>query len=113
GDGRMSMEVVSYDKGVFSSDAVYKLNMNLPEMSALPKEVLLNSHIEHGPISLAALSRGEFVTGYATASTTLVNDEKTKPLYDAAGGKEPYVQNDSIDFSGNVHSIARLEALDA
>lgn len=113
GDGRMSMEVVSYDKGVFSSDAVYKLNMNLPEMSALPKEVLLNSHIEHGPISLTALSRGEFVTGYATASTTLVNDEKTKPLYDAAGGKEPYVQNDSIDFSGNVHSTAKLAALDA
>jgi uncharacterized protein YdgA (DUF945 family) len=113
GDGRMSVEVVSYDKGVFSSDAVYKLNMNLPELSALPKEVLLNSHIEHGPISLTALSRGEFVTGYATASTTLVNDEKTKPLYDAAGGKEPYVQNDRIDFSGNVHSTAKLEALDA
>lgn len=113
GDGRMSVEAVSYDKGVFSSDAVYKLNMNLPELSALPKEVLLNSHIEHGPISLNALLRGEFVTGYATALTTLVNDEKTKPLYDAAGGKEPYVQSDRIDFSGNVHSTAKLEALDA
>ncbi|HLU04303.1 MAG TPA: YdgA family protein [Advenella sp.] len=113
GDGRMSVEAVSYDKGVFSSDAVYKLTINMPEMSALPKEVLLNSHIEHGPLSLNALLRGEFVTGYATASTTLVNDEKTKPLYDAAGGKEPYVQSDRIDFSGNVHSIAKLEALDA
>jgi len=112
GDGRISMEVVSYDKGVFSSDAVYKVNMNYPQMSALPKQVLLNSHIEHGPISLSALSRGEFVTGYATASTTLVNDEETKPLYDAAGGKEPYVQRDRIDFSGNVHSTAKLAALD-
>ncbi|WP_193088038.1 YdgA family protein [Advenella sp. FME57] len=113
GEGRISVEAVSYDKGVFSSDAVYTVNMTFPEMSALPQEVLLNSHIEHGPISLSALLRGEFVTGYATASTTLVNDEKTKPLYDAAGGKEPYAQSDRIDFSGNVHSIAKLEALDA
>lgn len=113
GDGRISLERVSYDKGVFSSDAVYKVKLNIPEMSALPREVLLKSHIEHGPISLNALSRGEFVTGYATASTTLVNDEKTKPLYDAAGGNEPYVQSDRIDFSGNVHSIAKLAALDA
>ncbi|RZT98384.1 uncharacterized protein YdgA (DUF945 family) [Advenella incenata] len=113
GDGRVSMEPVSYDKGVFSSDAVYKVKLNIPEMSALPKEVLLKSHIEHGPISLNALLRGEFVTGYAAASTTLVNDDKTKPLYDAAGGKEPYVQSDRIDFSGNVHSVAKIEALDA
>ena len=113
GDGRISMETVSYDKGVFSSEAVYKVKTNIPEISALPKEVLLKSHIEHGPLSLKALLSGQFVTGYATASTTLVNDEKTKPLYDAAGGKEPYVQNDRIDFSGNVHSVAKLEALDA
>ncbi|MGO1767552.1 hypothetical protein CAP48_02445 [Advenella sp. S44] len=113
GEGRISMQVVSYDKGVFSSDAVYKVNMNVPEISGLPKEVLLKSHIEHGPISLNALLSGQWVTGYATASTTLVNDEKTKPLYDAAGGKEPYVQSDRIDFSGNVHSVAMLAALDA
>ena len=89
GDGRVSMEPVSYDKGVFSSDAVYKVKLNIPEMSALPKEVLLKSHIEHGPISLNAFLRGEFLTDDAATSTTLVNDDKTKPLYDAAGGKEP------------------------
>ena len=113
GEGRFSMEAVSYDKGVFSSDAVYKVKLNFPEAPKVPSEVLLKSHINHGPIVLSALLRGEFVTGYATAVTTLVNDDKTKPLYDAAGGKEPYVQNDRIDFSGNVHSVATLAALDA
>jgi len=113
GEGRISMEPVSYDKGVFSSDAVYKVKLNFPEAPKVPSEVLLKSHIDHGPIVLSALLRGEFITGVATAVTTLVNDEKTKPLYDAAGGKEPYVQNDSIDFSGNVHSVATLAALDA
>src|SRR5690606_11936769 len=69
GDGRFSLEVVSFDKGLFSSDAVYKVNMNVPEISRLPREVLLSSHIEHGPVSLQGLLRGEFITGYATAAT--------------------------------------------
>ena len=112
GNGKFKLSKVSYEKGLFSSKAAYKLSLNFPDIPKLPKEVIFNSDIEHGPLSLSALKRGEFVTGYASVSTTLANDASLKPLFDAAGGKEPYVQNDRIDFSGNIHSVSTLAALE-
>ncbi len=111
-NGKLKLSKVSYEKGMFSSKAVYKLSLNFPDIPKLPKEVIFNSDIEHGPLSLTALKRGEFVTGYASVSTKLANDANLKPLFDAAGGKEPYVQNDRIDFSGNIHSVSTLAALE-
>lgn len=109
--GSVRFEKISFQRGIFSSEAILKLRVNVPYLPEKSIELTGKTQIQHGPVPLQSILKGEFFAGYATADTTLVKDEHSKLIFDFTGGKNPYTQHDRIDFSGNIHSNATVAAL--
>ncbi len=69
-DGTMALELVSLDRGVFSSTAHYRLKAQgavFGEDNPNP-ELLFVDHIEHGPLPLSRLVHAEVAAGHGHQS---------------------------------------------
>ncbi|TGV06609.1 DUF945 domain-containing protein [Alcaligenaceae bacterium 429] len=101
GSDYMRMEKISYERGVFSSSAVYALKVSL---NGKEGEFRFADKYSHGPFPMAALSSGIFSPMLSYSQTILMNEADGTEWYKVANGEVPVKADSQVKFSGAVKS---------
>ena len=103
------IEILSYDRGWFQSDATVNVSFALPEsddFDALPEISLKTvTHAMHGPI----LKEGGL--GLASWTSRILDDEKAREIFDWDAATDLYLSTGHISLTGDVsitESIPKL-----
>ena len=105
----ISLSEVSYEKGFLSSTGIYKLNINLPDLPEELSNITFLNKVYHGPLPL--IQEGSFTPALAISTTTLINNDNTKVLFDAANGQEPFISNSILSFAKEIENTLKTAPL--
>lgn len=101
------IEVISYDRGVFSSDVRYRLGIRGEEGA-----LVLKDSVSHGPLPWKALSHGMFAPALAFSEATLDGNEplsvKIKAFFNDQEPFQAYTRigfNDTVTFDWKIASF--------
>ncbi|MBC3377184.1 YdgA family protein [Pseudomonas sp. SWRI92] len=102
-NGTASIELVSLDRGTFSSTAHYRLKGEGEMFGDEPVELLFVDNIEHGPLPFSRLITLKWLPVMATSHTELERTPLTEKWFVAAKDKSPLkgVVNLGYDQSSN------------
>ncbi|MBC3365523.1 YdgA family protein [Pseudomonas sp. SWRI154] len=102
-NGTASIELVSLDRGTFSSTAHYRLKGEGEMFGGEPVELLFVDNIEHGPLPFSRLITLKWLPVMATSHTELERTPLTEKWFVAAKDKSPLkgVVNLGYDQSSN------------
>ncbi|MGG4604399.1 YdgA family protein [Paenalcaligenes sp. Me131] len=95
------LEEVSYERGVFSSSAVYALKVSTEKRDS---EIRFAAQYSHGPFPIAALSAGVFSPMLNYSQIIVMNEAEATELYQAANGEVPVKADSQVRFNGAVKS---------
>ncbi len=95
-----TLELVSLERGLFSSDARYRLK-GQGDVFHGDLELLIADHIEHGPLPFSRLVRFKWLPVMASSNYELVNNSQTDKWFAATKGAAPFkgVVNVGYDLS--------------
>ena len=79
----------TYERGVFSSRAIYALTLTKQDKQSDRREILWSNQIEHGPLPWSRMQRGDFSPTGAVIQTTVLNNSTTEALFTSTGGRSP------------------------
>lgn len=105
----VSLSEVSYEKGFLSSTGTYKLNIDLPDLPEELSNITFLNKVYHGPLPL--IQNGRFSPALAISETTLINNDNTKILFDAANGQEPFVSSSVLSFTKEIENTLKTAPL--
>lgn len=105
----ISLSEVSYEKGFLSSTGIYKLNINLPDLPEELSNITFLNKVYHGPLPL--IQEGSFTPALAISTTTLINNDNTKVVFDAANGQEPFVSSSVLSFAKEIEETLKTATL--
>lgn len=105
------MNVVDYQRNVFSSTARYTVTVTPKGDDEKPLELTFEDKISHGPLPLSALKLGNFTPVAALSHSTLVKTKDTEGWYKLTGDKTPLWADNLIGFDGAVDSNVHFEAI--
>ncbi|SBW78129.1 hypothetical protein PVE_R1G0241 [Pseudomonas veronii 1YdBTEX2] len=109
-DGTMALELVSLERGVFSSTAHYRLKAQgavFGEDNPNP-ELLFVDHIEHGPLPLSRLVTLKWLPVMATSHYALEKNATTEKWFAAAQDVSPLKGVANIGYSLSVNGNVEL-----
>ena len=105
----ISLSEVSYEKGFLSSTGIYKLNIDIPDLPEELSNITFLNKVYHGPLPL--IQDGRFTPALAISTTTLINNDNTKVLFEAANGQEPFVSNSVLSFAKEIENTLKTAPL--
>lgn len=94
----MKLELVSLDRGFWSSDARYRIDLGTLGSDLPSSELIVLDHIQHGPLPLSRLKRLQLVPVLAHSSARLEQNALLEPVFKLTGGAEPILVESSIGF---------------
>ncbi len=101
-----TVQISSYERGVFSSTARYELTVdNLPLSLGLVQrgdKIAFVSKIEHGPFPWSRLLGARFAPVLAATHSQLENSGPASAWFAAAGNAQPVQERSDIHYDGNV-----------
>ena len=107
-DGGMdsiSVKEIQYQRGIFSSEAVYLISLAPTTSDTKPVDIKILSKIDHGPLPLWSLLHGQFAPHLAVIHSTLVPTALSEKLFSYAKG-QPFIEGQSLlDLNGDLHSV--------
>ena len=109
--GTMTIELVSLEQHLFTSEAQYRLKANdlrLNEGEPVSFEVGVNDHIEHGPFPWSRVKVLKLLPVMAVSNSQLQKDDTTAPWFAAASDKSPVVGQVTLGYGGGVQSDIQL-----
>lgn len=102
------LELVDFNRGVFSSVAHYTVaNNSLPS-----KAVMFEVQIGHGPFPLAALKQFSFAPKAAALDIQLVKTPITSTVFDVTAGKTPFVITSLVGYDHSTESKFVMTPID-
>ena len=113
-DGTLALELVSLDRGVFSSTAHYRLKAQgaaFGEQTPNP-ELLFVDHIEHGPLPFSRLVTLKWLPVMATSHYELEKNATTEKWFAAAKDVSPLKGVANIGYSRSVNGNIELLPLE-
>ncbi|MBD9458365.1 YdgA family protein [Pseudomonas sp. PDM05] len=113
-DGRLDLELVSLDRGLFSSTAHYRLKAQgsfFGEQNPNP-ELLFVDHIEHGPLPFSRLVSLKWLPVMATSHYALEKNATTEKWFAAAKDVSPLKGVANIGYSRSVSGNLELLPLE-
>lgn len=113
-DGTMALELVSLERGVFSSTAHYRLKAQgavFGEDNPNP-ELLFVDHIEHGPLPVSRLVTLKWLPVMATSHYELEKNPTTEKWFAAAKDVSPLKGVANIGYSRSVNGNVELLPLE-
>lgn len=113
-DGTLALELVSLDRGVFSSTAHYRLKAQgavFGEDNPNP-ELLFVDHIEHGPLPVSRLVTLKWLPVMATSHYELEKNPTTEKWFAAAKDVSPLKGVANIGYSRSVNGNVELLPLE-
>lgn len=113
-DSRMTLELVSLDRGTFSSVAHYSLKVHDENLSAGNQDVefLFIDHIEHGPIPFSRLKTLNLVPVMALSQFELEKNPTTEKWFAVTKGVAPLHGTISVGYDRAVAGTLQLTPLD-
>ncbi|MCX5463826.1 YdgA family protein [Alcaligenes parafaecalis] len=105
------MNVVDYQRGVFSSTARYTITVKPADAQEKPLELTFEDKISHGPLPMSALALGNFTPVAALSHSTLVKTKDTEGWFKLTGDKTPLWADSLVGFDGAVDSNMHFEAI--
>lgn len=105
----VNLKVVNYQRGVFSSAVSYELMIH--EEGGESYQLLLEDHLRHGPLPVAALMQGHLSPVLAYSQLKLLPSQNIQPWFDATQNKPPIIANTFVSFDGSTHSKIDLAAV--
>jgi uncharacterized protein YdgA (DUF945 family) len=113
-DGRLDLELVSLDRGLFSSTAHYRLKAQgsfFGEQNPNP-ELLFVDHIEHGPLPFSRLVSLKWLPVMATSHYSLEKNPTTEKWFAAAKDVSPLKGVANIGYNRSVSGNFELLPLE-
>lgn len=103
-DTPLSFELMSFERGVFTSQARYRVLAESPRKNGPPvkRDVQFVARIDHGPFPLSRLSQGHFLPAMVATRVQLVQTPSTDAWFAAAKGAAPVVAEAVASYSRNV-----------
>ncbi|WP_248751989.1 YdgA family protein [Pseudomonas sp. MWU15-20650] len=113
-DGTLSLELVSLDRGVFSSTAHYRLKGQGSVFGAEHPnpELLFVDHIEHGPLPFSRLVTLKWLPVMATSHYALEKNATTEKWFAASQDVSPLKGVANIGYSRSVNGNVELLPLE-
>lgn len=110
----MTLELVSLDRGTFSSVAHYSLKVHDENLSADNQDVEFRfvDHIEHGPVPLSRLKTLNLVPVMALSQFELEKTPTTEKWFAVTKGAAPLHGNVSVGYDRAVAGTLQLTPLD-
>ncbi|MCW8934187.1 MAG: YdgA family protein [Gammaproteobacteria bacterium] len=106
---QVDIQLISYEQGFFSSDAV--LAVSVPN---LQEQLQFKENIVHGPIYLGLISQGELPFVAAVVKGQLdVSSSQEDLIEQIFAGNNPLVYQATIDFSGDLSAQFYIPSVDA
>lgn len=112
-DNSMTLQLVSLDRGTFSSVAHYSLKIHDQNLSAGNQDVefLFVDHIEHGPIPFSRLKTLNLVPVMALSKFELEKNPTTEKWFAVTKGAAPLYGNVSVGYDRAVAGTLQLTPL--
>ena len=103
-DTPLSFELMSFERGVFTSQARYRVLAESPRKNGPPvkRDVQFVAFIDHGPFPLARLSQGHFLPAMVATRVQLVQTPSTDAWFAATKGTAPVVAEAVASYSRDV-----------
>lgn len=101
------IQVVTYNRGFFTSNALIELRV-----SSLPMPIQFREEIVHGPIYLGLINQGKSPIMGAMIKGEMLRPAGTEAMMlQLFGDQSPYVYQNIVDFFGNVNSESYIPAI--
>lgn len=94
----MAVELASFERGVFSSQARYRLVMQDADNDGAGLELFISDHIEHGPLPLSRLTSFRWLPVMAVSHAQLENSDDLADLFAASAGRPPLSVTSSLGY---------------
>lgn len=111
-NGTASIELVSLDRGTFSSTAHYRLKGEGEMFGGEPVELLFVDNIEHGPLPFSRLITLKWLPVMATSHTELERTPLTEKWFVAAKDKSPLKGVFNLGYDQSTNGTFELLPLD-
>ncbi|MBI6621440.1 MULTISPECIES: YdgA family protein [Pseudomonas] len=111
-NGTASIELVSLDRGTFSSTAHYRLKGEGEMFGGEPVELLFVDNIEHGPLPFSRLMTLKWLPVMATSHTELERTPLTEKWFVAAKDKSPLKGVFNLGYDQSTNGTFELLPLD-
>jgi uncharacterized protein YdgA (DUF945 family) len=111
-NGTASIELVSLDRGTFSSTAHYRLKGEGEMFGSEPVELLFVDNIEHGPLPFSRLMTLKWLPVMATSHTELERTPLTEKWFVAAKDKSPMKGVFNLGYDQSTNGTFELLPLD-
>ncbi len=98
-------ELVSFERGVFSSVSRYRIKFTTPAADGKPaqeRDVVFVEHLSHGPLPLSNLKSGKFVPAMVASDFALEETEAVKEWFTAAKGAVPLSGHYSVSYGKDI-----------
>lgn len=108
-----SMELLSLERGIFSSTARYRINLGTGlSDDGTPVELLFSDRIEHGPLPLSRLQAMQFQPVMAASRFNLELTDAVLPWFKVSGGAAPLTGSLALGYDDSVSGRIRLHPLE-
>ena len=100
-----NVELVSFERGVFSSTARYRVKFTTPAEQGKPaqdRDVLFVEHLSHGPLPLSNLKSGSFAPAMVASDFVLEETSTVKEWFAATKGVTPLSGHYSVSYAKNI-----------
>lgn len=100
-----AVELVSFERGVFSSTARYRVKFSSPAVEGKPaqeNELLFVEHLSHGPLPLSNLKTGKVMPAMVASDFALEETPTVKEWFAVSKGAVPLSGHYSVSYGKNV-----------
>lgn len=105
-DGELRMELSRFERGLFSSQAEYRIVVDDKGDETLL--LALSDRIEHGPFPLTRLSRLQLMPVMAYSQTSMKDSEVLGGLFNATGGHSPMNMTSVMGYDQHIEAQLTL-----
>ncbi|MFD4836408.1 YdgA family protein [Achromobacter sp. NPDC058515] len=98
-------ELVSFERGVFSSTSRYRIKFTVPAAEGKPaqeRDVVFVEHLNHGPLPLSNLKSGKFMPAMMASDFALEETPTVKEWFAAAKGAVPLSGRYSVSYGKDI-----------
>ena len=109
-EAEVSLQLVDFQQGVFSSKARYRLVMQSAE-GETDLDIFVRDHIEHGPLPLSRLTSFKIWPVMAVSNAELERTERLAGLFAASGARAPVAVVSNVGYGGGINGEIALAPL--
>lgn len=107
----MSVELASFERGVFSSQARYRLVTQNASSDDAGLELFISDHIEHGPLPLSRLTSFRWLPVMAVSHAQLEMSDDLADLFAASAGRPPLSVTSSLGYGKGIQGNIEVAPL--